>query len=111
VNDVLPHRERLTRVELAGEDLFEQGAFIPFFQRIVKLFAPIVGEIAKRSPNPAELSLKQENDAGRREEVYVKKQDLMGKLAALDEQGRAVFAPLWLPRDEQPEIDITMDEL
>ncbi|WP_205633644.1 hypothetical protein [Labilithrix luteola] len=72
-----------------------------FVVRLVTMFAPTVREIAKRSPNEFELSLKMENDGGRREELYLRKDQLTSKLQPLSSAGRQVFAPLgldtWVP--------------
>ncbi len=121
VGEVLTHKERLVKVELDGADLFEADLVSLFVTRIVKLFAPIVAEIAKRSPNPAELSLKHEDDGGRREEIYVKKKDLLDEISPLDATGQALFAPLWAVRDEataevagrdeMPSLDISLDTM
>jgi hypothetical protein len=90
------HRDRLLRVALDGEDVFEADKVLAFVQRIVGLFAPTVAEIAKRSPNKMELSLKLEGDGGRREEIYVRKDDLIAKLQPLADGERKIFAPLQL---------------
>jgi hypothetical protein len=99
--DVLEHKEQLVTVSLDGTPVFEGGLVIPFVVRLVKMFAPTVREIAKRSPNEFELSLKQENDGGRREEVYLRKEQLVSKLQPLSSVGREIFAPLgldsWVP--------------
>ncbi len=100
VNDVLLHKERLLSVELDGVDIFEGDQVIPFVQRIIKMFAPIVAEISRRSPNSMELSLKTEADNGRREEMYLRKQDLASKLEPLTGPARALFSPLALTREE-----------
>ena len=88
-------------VSLDGTPVFEGGLVIPFVVRLVTMFAPTVREIAKRSPNEFELSLKQENEGGRREEVYLRKDQLVSKLHPLSSIGREVFAPLgldtWVP--------------
>jgi len=60
----------------------------------VRFLDPMVAEISRRSPNPRELSLKMENDAGRREEVYVKKEDLIAHLAGMGERELSIFTPL-----------------
>ena len=41
---------------------------------------PTVVEIARRSPNDHELTLKREGDDGKREELYLRKSELLGKL-------------------------------
>ncbi len=99
--DVLEHKEQLVTLSLDGTPVFEGGLVIPFVVRLVAMFAPTVREIAKRSPNEFELSLKQESEAGRREEVYLRKEQLVNKLQPLSSIGREVFAPLgldsWVP--------------
>jgi hypothetical protein len=111
VSDVLLHKDKLIAVHLDGEDVFDTDKVLPLVQRIVKHLAPTVAEIGKRSPNPAELSLKQESDKGRREEIYLRKQDLFDKLAPLSPKARAVFAPLALERVEQiSDVDIVLEE-
>jgi hypothetical protein len=106
VNDVLLHKDRLRSIEIEGTDVFEANLVIPFLQRIIKMFAPIVAEIARRSPNSMELSLKTEDDNGRREEMYLRKLDLAARLEPLTGQARALFAPLALTREESL-IDIS----
>jgi len=99
--DVLDHKERLESVSLDNTPVFEGDLVIPFVVRLVTMFAPTVREIAKRSPNEHELSLKQETDGGRREEVYLRKEQLVSRLHPLSSIGREVFAPLgldsWVP--------------
>ena len=99
--EVLDHKEQLLTVSLDGNPVFEGGLVIPFVVRLVTMFAPTVREIAKRSPNEFELSLKQETDGGRREEVYLRKDQLVSQLHPLSSIGREVFAPLgldtWVP--------------
>jgi hypothetical protein len=99
--DVIDHKEQLVTVSLDGNPVFEGGLVIPFVVRLVTMFAPTVREIAKRSPNEFELSLKQENEGGRREEVYLRKEQLVSRLQPLSSIGREIFAPLgldsWVP--------------
>lgn len=99
--ELLDHKEKLLSVSLDGQPVFEGGLVLPFVVRLVTMFAPTVREIAKRSPNEFELSLKMETEGGRREEVYLKKEAIFSKLQPLSAEGRAVFAPLgldsWVP--------------
>jgi hypothetical protein len=94
VADVLPHKERLDSLEIEGEDVCATDRVVPFVEQVIKLLAPTVGEISRRSPNPAELSLKMETEGGRREEFYVKKADLVAKLEGLGTDERKLFSPL-----------------
>lgn len=97
---LLRHRGKLLLVTLDGEDAQDHNV-LPLVQRLVTLFAPTVQEITRRSPNPRELSLKKESSDGRREEVYLRKDELIRKLQPLPAAGRAIFAPLgldtWVP--------------
>jgi hypothetical protein len=99
--DLVDHKEQLLAVSLDGQPVFEGGLVMPFVVRLVAMFAPTVREIAKRSPNEFELTLKMETEAGRREELYLRKEALVGKLQPLPSEGRSVFAPLgldaWVP--------------
>lgn len=101
IRELMDQKEQLVTVSLDGTPVFEGGLVIPFVVRLVAMFAPTVREIAKRSPNEFELSLKQENEGGRREEVYLRKDQLVSKLQPLSSIGREVFAPLgldsWVP--------------
>jgi hypothetical protein len=100
VADVLPHKERLVSVTLDGQDLFEQGLALSFIERLLRLLAPTVTEIARRSPNASELSLKIEHDGGKREEIYVKKEDLAAQIDPLGPKERALFSALGLLREQ-----------
>jgi hypothetical protein len=96
VDELLDQKERLISLKLEGEDVFENDLAIMLIERVIRFMASTVSEIAKRSPNPAELSLKLENETGRREEIYVKKDELLSKIMLLGEKERALFAPLGL---------------
>ncbi len=100
-DELLPHKEAVTHLEMDGRDVFKERLSLALIQRFVTTFAPIVTEIAKKSPNGEELSLKIENDDGRREEIYLKKEVLTKSLEPLAASGRQVFAPLgldsWVP--------------
>lgn len=99
--ELVDHKEQLFAVNLDGNGVFEGGLVIAFVVRLVQMFAPTVREIAKRSPNEFELSLKMESDGGRREEIYLRKEQLTSSLQPLSAAGRQVFAPLgldtWVP--------------
>ena len=99
--DAVDSKEQLLTLSLDGAPVFEGGLVIQFVVRLVAMFAPTVLEIARRSPNEFELSLKQETDGGRREEVYLRKEQLVSRLQPLSSIGREIFAPLgldaWVP--------------
>jgi hypothetical protein len=92
VAEAIGHKEKLMAVELNGRDVIEQEMITPFIMLLIKMMAPVVSEISKRSPNPAELSLKIENESGKREEIYIRKGDLLAKLEGLGPAERQAFA-------------------
>ena len=96
VSSVLEHRAHVVSIHLDGEEVFENDKVVPLVERIMKMLAPTVSEIAKRSPNPQELSLKVEKDDGRREEIYLKKEVLLSKLVPLQLAERQLFSGLGL---------------
>jgi hypothetical protein len=101
MREVVDQKEQLINVSLDGQPVFENGLALPFVIRLVSMFAPTVREIAKRSPNEFELTLKTEAEGGRREELYLRKEALISTLQPLPAKGREVFAPLgldsWVP--------------
>ena len=101
VKELFAHKEELLSLTLEGADVIASDRALDLIARLVDLFAPTVLEIAKRSPSPHELSLKAESEDGRREERYLRKEELIKKLQPLSAAGRAVFAPLgldsWVP--------------
>jgi len=99
--EAVEHKEQLIGVTLDSQPVFEGGLALPFVVRLVNMFGPTVREIAKRSQNEFELTLKIENEGGRREELYLRKDGLISALQPLPAKGRDVFAPLglegWVP--------------
>jgi hypothetical protein len=93
---VLARKKRLITLSLGGADVFEHDLATKIVGHVVKAIAPTVGEIARRSPNVHELSLKVENDSGRREELYLRKAQLVSALASVAPRERGVFDPLGL---------------
>jgi hypothetical protein len=91
---VVKHKSRVLGVTLHGRDVFDEHLVGQLLSTIVKILTPNVGEIARRSTSPAELTLKTEEDDGRRQEIYVKKAELFAKIDAVPITERAVFEPL-----------------
>lgn len=109
--EALQYRQRMLWARVDGRDIFEELLVIPFVERVIRLIAPTVHEIARRSPNTRELSLKIEHDDGRREEIYTKKEALLSHLEPLAEKQQAIFAPLKIARDEWLSVsDVVLEE-
>jgi hypothetical protein len=100
VTPLLAHREALTSVALDGRDLFDHDRIVPFMERIVEMLAPVLVEVDRRSPNPEELSLKVEDEKRRREEIYLRKADLVARVEGLPADLRQVFDQLGLTGGE-----------
>ena len=86
-------------------------------ERLVEKMAPVVREIARHSLSPNELVLKRLLDNGRREEIFVSRQELEQKFEGLGDPWRALFVTLGLaeaPRlalVTQPEQPASVPEL
>lgn len=103
---LIARKRRLLSAQLDGHDVFERNLVAVLFQRISDRLAPIAGDVSRHSPNPNELSLKYERDDGRREELYLRKSDLLQMVAELPPESlrlyeRLAFLPL-APRHSEP---------
>jgi histone H3/H4 len=108
---VLAKKKRLVKLALAGDDVFESNLGTQVVGLVVGVIAPVVSEVARRSPNQHELSLKVENDTGRREEIYLRKAQLVSALASVTPKARRVFDPLGLiASDPRETIESLTDE-
>lgn len=100
---VVAHRSRVLSVALGGQDVLEQGLVPQLLGTIVKLITPTVADISRRSASPAELTLKTEDDDGKRQEIYVKKAELFAKLADVPPNEKPIFEPLRVALEARPE--------
>jgi hypothetical protein len=73
-------------------------------ERLIASVAPAVEEISRLSPVPGELALKRVLSETLREEVFVSRAELLGRLEPLPPALRQVFDPLklWEPTDSTP---------
>ncbi|MEZ4448482.1 MAG: hypothetical protein R3B09_03305 [Nannocystaceae bacterium] len=81
-------KRRTLWVRIGAKDVLEHNLLVELIEQLVEMLAPLAQEIDRRSPNRHELSLKVEHSDGRREEIYLKKEDLAQPLAGLP-------LPLW----------------
>jgi hypothetical protein len=89
-------RKSLAEATLGGMPLAEHPAPRAMVERLVEKMAPVVREIARHSLSPNELVLKRLLDNGRREEIFVSRQELEQKFEGLGDQWRALFVTLGL---------------
>jgi hypothetical protein len=86
-NYLYPKKQKLKTILLNDRDVFEGNLVYDLMQNVAQIFAPTVAEIKKRSPNNMELSLKSEDESGKRNEIYLKKSEVKEKLNAINEKG------------------------
>ncbi len=87
-------RQTLEGTYLMGIDVFEENIVFELMERIAEVLAPTVSEIKKHTPSDEELSLKAEDDSGKRGEIYLKKADLREKLGKIGEKGARLLGIL-----------------
>jgi hypothetical protein len=90
------HRKALVQASLDDRPLRDHDSPTVLVERLVHAIAPVVREIALRSPSSTELVLKRLVGGGRREEIFVAKSELREKLDRLPIAYRALFDPLGL---------------
>jgi hypothetical protein len=96
---LLGRKTRLVFAQLDEHDVFERGLVRQLLDRIAARLSPIAAQVDAHSPNPAELSLKIERADGRREELYLRKQELVDLVSPLPPEAQALFEPLrFLPK-------------
>lgn len=87
-------RGELASVSIEGTEVVGGRLVGDLVQRLVRYLAPTIQEIDARSPAPRELCLKLEHEGGRREEIYIQKDDLVQQISKLPASGQALFTPL-----------------
>jgi hypothetical protein len=92
--NLLQHRKRLLSAQLDGHEVFERGLVQVLLARMADRLAPVAAEVSRHSPNPSELSLKLEREGGRREEVYLRKADLVQMISALPPEAQQMYVGL-----------------
>lgn len=103
--DLVLQRTHVDAATMEDMPIYEPQQALHFVETYVELFAPVVAEIAERSPSSKELSMKIEHEGGRREELYLRRDDIATIVGTLDARKMQVFAPLEI----FPEIDVDFD--
>jgi hypothetical protein len=96
IQELAANRKALMQVEIDGEPFENHRLPSTLVARMVEVMAPAVREIAARSGSALELVLRRQLGDGRREERFVRRADLLAKLAPLPRIQRAVLAPFAL---------------
>ena len=89
--DLYIKKHSLKNIYLGGIDVLEENRIFELMQKVAEIFAPAVADIRKHSPSKEELSLKAEDESGKRSEIYLKISEVRGKLDAIGEKGMKLF--------------------
>lgn len=84
----------LELLHFKGRDVFEENLIFDLMQEVAEIFAPTVAEIKQHSPSKNELSLKFEDKAGERSELYLEKSKIKEKLKTIEEKGDRILSIL-----------------
>jgi hypothetical protein len=93
--ELFHHRKAVLKVGFDGQPLGTGDRLPVLVERLVAAMAPVVQEIGLRSQATGELVLRRLLGDDRREEIFVSKADLKGKLEPLRENNRVLFDSLW----------------
>jgi hypothetical protein len=89
-------RKGLLNITIDGKNVAQERLFVDVVRRLIAYLAPIVREIDAHSGTPDELSLRIEHEEGRREEFFLRKKNLLQRIAQLPGLLQALFEPLGL---------------
>jgi hypothetical protein len=98
-------RTRLVRASLENKALKDVDRPIVLAEKIIAAVAPIVRDMRRKSSSPSEIVLKRDLENGRREELWVSREEIVSKYARLSPRRRALFAGFDLEVD-----DVSVDE-
>ena len=100
--DLYEHKKALVEAKLDDDSLKELESPRALVDRLVGNLASTVQEIARRTLSPGELVLKRLVSDNQREEVFLSKAELQGKMDPLPPALRHAFDPLELWSDAAP---------
>ena len=95
-SDLTMRRQGMSMATFDGKPLRELDDPQVLAARLIKVVAPVVQEIARRSGAPGELVLRRDLGEGRREEIYITKAELHERVMRLPPALRAAFDPFEL---------------
>lgn len=111
VQSLLSLRKGLLNITVDGKDVARERLFAEVVRRLISYLAPVVREIEAHSGNPDELSLKIEHEEGRREEFFLRKKNLVQRIAQLPGLLQALFEPLGLGRAPIRDVSEPVDKV
>jgi hypothetical protein len=111
VKGLLGLRKGLLNITVDGKDVLQERLFVDVARRLIAYLAPIVREIEAHSANPEELSLKIEHEEGRREEFFLRKKNLVQRIAQLPGLMQALFEPLGLGKSPIRDVSEPIEQV
>lgn len=94
VNTLYPKKRFMESLQFNQKDILEENQIFELMHKIAELYAPTIALIKKNSPSGEELSLKMEDDSGKRSEIYLKKSRVKEKLSVIKEKGDKLLKSL-----------------
>lgn len=91
ISELVSYRHRMTGAKLDGSFVGEIAQPESVATAIIDSIGPIVRDIAARSSNTSELSLKKQIADGRREELFISYDAILGQTEGLSERHQALF--------------------
>ncbi len=101
---LMSYRSSLLSATIRGTAVTELNQPAALAEQILGSIAPLVREIRLRSRVPGELVLKRDLSDGRREELYVPRDELHKKFSALPDHYRDLFEAMGLGNDATEEF-------
>jgi len=94
--ELVDQRKALLEASLDERPLHQHDEPTVLVDRFIQAIAPVVREVAERSPSTSELVIKREVSGGHREEIFVAKSELRAKLERVPVAYRGLFDALGL---------------
>jgi len=81
-------RQKLRSIYLNNKDIIEDSIVYELMQKVAEILKPTITDIKEHSPSKEEeLSIKEEDEHGKRREIYLKRSDIRDRLSAIKEKG------------------------
>lgn len=87
LDDLYQKREKLKSIYIYDKNVQEDDLVFELMQNVAEILAPIIAEVKEHSPSKEELSIKEEDEHGKRREIYLKKSEIREKLSKIKEKG------------------------
>jgi hypothetical protein len=82
-----PKRQKLESIYFNGKDVIAENLVFELLLKTAEIFVPIIANIKAHSPSEEELSIKEEVEDGKRQEIYLKKSQIKDRLSEIKGKG------------------------